>query len=177
MIESGSSAIKGYDIGVNDAAITDTGESPQPHRGILTILYTKHALSVSLDDDLSFYVGRHGLDDQNDFYYTTDFAVGSSAIHENPDEAYFWERVRRLILERPTLKWGYRGTMPITEVVLLGESGNDPAFQAHVKNLVISFQNSTPKFLFDEPLYAAVRGAAWYCSQSDGPYPERLYFP
>jgi hypothetical protein len=93
-------------------------EYEMPTTTVLTVLCTKNALCVEVSVMKSAYA-----------YYpyptsppSMDFNLGSQAVHDNPDEEYYWQAVRDRIVVG--VAEGLPGRRP-TKVFLLGDSTHE----------------------------------------------------
>ena len=129
-----------------------------PYRTMFTILYTKKTMQVAMDYWWNaFYGGTYA--DENDYWRNLDLSLGHDARFDNPDPEFYWNEVRRHILEIVTkAHW----QLPITDLILLGESAEEPEFSALVHDITTHMQKENFTVHAGSPLYAAARGAADY---------------
>jgi hypothetical protein len=128
-------------------------EYEMPITAVLTILYTKNALCVEVSVMKSAYA-----------YYpyptsppSIDFNLGSQALHDNPDEEYYWQAVRDRIMAG--VAEGLPGRRP-TKVFLLGDSTHEDKFRDVMKDALKSILGYMPDIYDEDPVFSAARGAA-----------------
>jgi hypothetical protein len=121
-----------------------------PIATVLTILYTRNALCVEVSVMKSAYA-----------YYpyatsppSIDFNLGSQALHDNPDEEYYWKAVRDRIMAG-----GLPANRP-TKVFLLGESTHEDKFRAVMEDALKSILGYVLEIYDEDPVFSAARGAA-----------------
>lgn len=68
-----------------------------------------------------------------DYNGTIDDSLGSNAIHRNPDEEHYWNRVREMVLKH-VVPWKITH-LPITHVMLIRESASNEKMILLVKQL------------------------------------------
>lgn len=124
-----------------------------PITTVLTVLYTRNALCVEVSVMKSAYA----------YYpYSTsppsmDFNLGSQALHDNPDEEYYWQAVRDRIVA------GVTGGLPANrpmKVFLLGDSTRGDTFRTVIEDALKSILGYVPDVYDDDPVFSAARGAA-----------------
>jgi hypothetical protein len=124
-----------------------------PIATVLTVLYTRNALCAEVSVMKSAYA-----------YYpyptsppSMDFNLGSQALHDNPDEEYYWQAVRDRIVA------GVAGGLPAnrpTKVFLLGESTHEDKFRAAMEDTLKTILGYVPEIYDKDPVFNAARGAA-----------------
>lgn len=131
---------------------------PGDLREVLVTMLTRSAFYVSNDlCDQPSYRRMWGSDDEYEYNWTIDFNLGLDALHDNPDEAYYWEELRKRLIEGV----GRRHTKhDIYYAILIGESAGDERFVALVKEVVGGVQEWTPSYHLSDPILTPARGAA-----------------
>lgn len=103
----------------------------------MAILYTQKVLTASLSVTKSSYYlweppYRHG----------EDFTLGNNAKHDNPSEGYYWESVRKRLLDIMV----YNQYMPRpAKVLLLGESAHDETVRGVLTEALKSVMEDMPE--------------------------------
>jgi hypothetical protein len=124
----------------------DKEQHETPVTTVLTVPYVRNALCVEVSVMKSAYA----------YYpYSTsppsmDFNLGAQALHDNPDEGYYWQAVRDRIVA------GVIGGLPAnrpTKVFLLGDKTRGNTFKVIILGYV-------PDVYDDDPVFSAARGAA-----------------
>jgi|SRR6266498_4428246 len=123
-----------------------------PREKALAVLYTRSVLGVSL---LSIRTPYSASEWPEDIIH--DFGLGADARHHNPGDEYYWEAVRRRIMEIPV---SYAYQLPITKAILLGESTRDGYFLRVLEEAVGSHQDEMPVIVKGHEVFAAAMGAA-----------------
>lgn len=123
-------------------------------QSMLSVSYTRDALCVELVviSSAYWYLAYPSSPP------SMDFSLGSNALHDNPDEAYYWASVRDTI---------YRGIMPGFKIgrrprhaFVFGESSTDPKFRRVLKESLSGFLGTDLEILDDHQVFAPARGAA-----------------
>jgi hypothetical protein len=124
-----------------------------PFVSVLTVLYTHNALCVEVSDMKSSYA-----------YYacstipsSMDFTLGSNALHDNPNEDYYWAAVRERIIT--ALVGCMPGSKP-TIVFLMGDCVQSWMFNLVLEDTLGNVLGYVPKAYQDDHVFAAARGAA-----------------
>jgi hypothetical protein len=84
-----------------------------------------------------------------------DFNLGSQALHDNPDEEYYWQAVRDRIVA------GVAGGLPAnrpTKVFLLGDKTRGNTFRAVIEDALKSILGYVPDVYDDDAVFSAARG-------------------
>jgi hypothetical protein len=97
-------------------------------------------------------------------YYIIDtvafnFDLGSDALHDNPGESWYWDMVRKVLLQ-PLLE--HLSTLP-TKVILVGEkkSLDTPGFREMLNEVLTSvFKTYIPDILDSDPEWVQAKGVA-----------------
>jgi hypothetical protein len=91
-------------------------------------------------------------------YNTLDFSLGRSALHNNPNENYYWEEVRKVLLEPfADIRYQY----PASAIILSGESAHDAGFRKTLDDVLEDvFRGKVPPILENEPELLIARGTA-----------------
>ena len=86
-----------------------------------------------------------------------DFDLGREARDRNPDNRYYWEEVRKLLL-RPLIRVSYKYP---TKILLVGDAVNDEEFRTTLQQVLVAFFNDTvPPIMDADPEYVQARGVA-----------------
>ncbi|KAI5369320.1 hypothetical protein Slin15195_G001960 [Septoria linicola] len=97
-------------------------------------------------------------------YPYMDHQLGESMRHRNPDEAFYWEQVRRL-LSTPLLGHVWRPT----KVILYGDRSNNTRLREVVTDVLQAFlpEDRQPQWISDEvdPVFAGAMGAAEFAKR------------
>ena len=94
-----------------------------------------------------------------------DYDLGAEARHRNPDEAFYWEQVRRL-LHIPLMR---RKLKTPSKLVFYGEYSDDIHLRTVVREVIRSFLNEEdmPETVADDidPVFAGALGAAEFAKR------------
>lgn len=115
--------------------------------------YTKSSLLAYHTS--TFSQGAYNLHAMQEY----DLFLGSDSRFDNPDEDYYWDGVRQVLL-KPLLAMSRR---PPTKIILVGESAGDPAFLEHLDQVLKEFfkdGDGVPPIFDQDPVYVQARGCA-----------------
>ncbi|GIZ47215.1 hypothetical protein CKM354_001031400 [Cercospora kikuchii] len=97
-------------------------------------------------------------------YPYTDHQLGESMRDRNPDEAFYWEQVRR-ILSMPLLKNIWKPT----KVIVYGDRSNDTHLRQVIAEVLRAFlgEDEQPQWVSDniDPVFAGAMGAAVFAKR------------
>jgi hypothetical protein len=124
-----------------------------PVTTVLMVLYTRNALCVEVSPMKSAYAYYPYLMSPS----SMDFNLGLQALHNNPDEEYYWQGVRDRIVA------GVTGGLPAnrpTKVFLLCDNTCRNTFKAVMEDALKSILGYVPDVYDDDPVFSAARDAA-----------------
>ena len=157
-----SSAYAGYGLGLcsnyTDRPACEHEQQDAAWEDVMAVSYTRSALTVTFSQLKSAHYLYEG--------HLEDFGLGSDARHQNPNEEYYWEMVRRLLLKMiVTNQYHPRPT----RVLLLGESAQDPRFAQVLDAVLRSVMEDLPIVLRDEAENVAAMGVAEMAKRAPWP--------
>ena len=129
-----------------------------PNDVVMAILYTRKVLTVSLSVTKSAYYLW-----EPPYRHEEDFTLGNNAKHDNPSEEYYWESVRKRLLDIMV----YNQYMPRpAKMLLLGESAHDETFMGVLTEALESVMEDMPEILQEGAEDVGARGAAEFARRS-----------
>lgn len=138
----------------NNAERCKEEENQFPREQVLTVSYTKNALEMflsSMRNPYRFYQPKNS--------HLMDWNMGKSSLASYSRADAYWAMFRRKFIEL-----GYR--VPITQVLLLGESAHDETFQGVLLAAIHEFQDELPTIHRADPVYLAAKGAAEFAKRA-----------
>ena len=151
-----SATYAGYGFGLcsnySDLATCKTEQQAMPDEVVMAVLYTSSALTVTLSVMKSAYYLW-----EPPYRHLEDFGLGSNATHDNPNEAYYWERVRDRLRELLVEHQYYERP---SRVLLLGESVHEKCFRHILIEALESVMHPLPVIHQKDADYVAALGAA-----------------
>lgn len=137
-------------------------ENQMPYMNLLTVLYTRNSLCVNGASVKSAY----GYAADYTFPTSMDFSLGSDALHDNPDEEYYWDAVTDRIITAVE-RSGTGGDEWF--VILIGEDASSPRLREILESVLQRVHGYLPKIYDEEPVFASAIGAAEFVRR--GGYP------
>ena len=124
----------------------------------MAILYTRKVLTVSLSvTESAYYLW------EPPYRHEEDFTLGNNPKHDNPSEEYYWESVRKRLLDIMV----YNQYMPRpAKVLLLGDSAHDETFMGVLTEGLESVMEDMPEILQEGAEDVRARGAAEFARRS-----------
>ncbi len=151
-----STAYAGYGFGLcsryTDLPTCKAQQQAMPDDVVMAVLYTASALTVTLSVIKSAYYLW-----EPSYRHIEDFDLGSDAKHDNPDETYYWERVRDRLREIIILHQYYERP---SKVLLLGESAHEKQFQRILNEALKGVMDTLPEMYQADAERVAAVGAA-----------------
>lgn len=117
---------------------------------ILAISYTHNSLMASEVEIASPYWMRENTN-------IAELTLGYNARHENPDENYYWEKVRDTISFPIVASGVYRN---VTKVMLSGDASRSSRFRQVLKEVADSVLEVVEGVIDDDPVHSAAKGVA-----------------
>ena len=136
-----STAYAGYGFGLwsryTELATCKAEQQAMPDHVVMAVLFTASALTVTLSvTKLAYYLWEPL------YRHIEDFGLGSDAKQDNPNEDYYWERVRDRLREIMVLHQYYERP---SKVLLLGESAHEERFQRILNEALGSVMDTLPE--------------------------------
>ena len=151
-----STTYAGYGLGLcsnyTDLVTCKAEQQAMPDDVVMAVLYTASALTVTLSVMKSAYYLW-----EPPYRHIEDFDLGSDAKHDNPNEAYYWERVRDRLREIMVTHQYYERP---SKVLLLGENAHEEEFQRILNEALRSVMDPLPETYQVDAEYVAALGAA-----------------
>ena len=91
-----------------------------------------------------------------------DFSLGSDAIHDNPNEEYYWEAVRHRIMTSIVSAFPFHHAKMM---FLYGESISESVFRAFLEDVVEQVLGYLPKIYDQDPVFMVARRAAEFAKR------------
>jgi len=89
-----------------------------------------------------------------------DFTLGYEVRHDNPNEDYYWSRVKE-VLQKPFLQENkFVPTRPISKIFVYGKCAEEAKFKAVLEEAFGSMLPNNPQIIMKNSLFVPATGAA-----------------
>ena len=157
-----SAAYAGYGFGLctnfTDLSVCKDELQNWPSEVVMAVLYTRFALTVSLSVTKSAYYLW-----ELPYRHVEDFSLGRNAKYDNPREEYYWESLRRCLLD---IMVHHQYFPRPAKMLLLGESAHDERFNGVLTEALGSVMESMPAILQEGAEDVGAHGAAEFAMRS-----------